>query len=50
MKMKIIVRKGDKGGGGGDFEVQVFSTALAQRPWYRTTLVDTGEPREKDKT
>jgi hypothetical protein len=24
MKTKIVVRKGDKGGGGGDFEIQVF--------------------------
>lgn len=42
MKMKIIVRKGDKGGGGGDFEIQVFSTAsnlpndLGTEPRLRT--------------
>jgi hypothetical protein len=33
MKMKIVVRKGDKRGGGGDFEIQVFSTAPEPRLW-----------------
>jgi hypothetical protein len=42
MKTKIVVRKGDKGGGGGDFEIQVFSTAsnlpndLGTEPRLRT--------------
>jgi len=40
--MKIVVRNGDKGGGGGDFEIQVFSTAsnlpneLGTEPRFRT--------------
>ncbi|KAH8800018.1 hypothetical protein F5882DRAFT_374343 [Hyaloscypha sp. PMI_1271] len=39
---EIVVRKGDKGGGGGDFEIQVFSTAsnlpndLGTEPRLRT--------------
>jgi hypothetical protein len=37
------------GGGGGDFEIQVFlnGVELAQRPWYRTTLADTHEKKTK---